>query len=206
MYGGLLESVATLFCLILVGATIKLMDDYLDAEYDICRGKHTLAMKWSRATLPYALALLLVAAYLNLSVAVAVFLGSYAVGMLTSWRQKLPTKVPAFVEMMAALVLSVLLVGWQMALWGVALMAMFDWVDDIVDMMGDRRSGQQNMALKIGVVETSLLTLIAMCAAVLCNAWWSALGFIAFTLLTVLSEATTSNLWQSIEREKGVES
>ncbi|CAM3970318.1 hypothetical protein [Alicyclobacillus pomorum] len=204
MYGDLLEVGRTLLCLVLAGATIKLMDDYLDAEYDICRGKHTLAVKLSRGTLPYALVLGLLAAYLNLDITISVFFGSYAAGMLTTWREKLPTRVPAFIEIIVAFGLSTLLVGWHIALWGACLMAMFDWLDDLVDRMTDHKTGQRNMALRIGVVETTLLTLIVMCAAILLNAWWTALGFIALTMLTMLSEATTSTLWQALDEDNGV--
>jgi 1,4-dihydroxy-2-naphthoate octaprenyltransferase len=204
MYGDWLEVGRTLMCLVLSGATIKLMDDYLDAEYDICRGKHTLAVKLSRATLPYALVLGFLAAYLNLNIAISVFFGSYAVGMLTTWREKLPTRLPAFVEILLALALSAMLVGWRTALWGACLMAMFDWLDDLVDRITDEKTGQRNMALRIGVVETTLLTLMVMCAAILLSAWWTALGFIALAMLTMLSEATTSTLWQALDEDKGV--
>ncbi len=206
MSGDLLNGATVLVALLLMGATIKLMDDYLDAEYDICRGKRTLAIKLSRASLPYALCLGLIAGFLKTDLAISIFFGSYAVGMLSTWKEKLPTKVPAYVEIVAAIALSVALVGWQTALWGVALMAVFDWIDDIVDLTSDQRTGQRNLARRIGVVETTLLTLAAMCVAVLCNTWWTALGFIAFTLLTVLAEATTSNIWNDMEGRKGVHS
>jgi 1,4-dihydroxy-2-naphthoate octaprenyltransferase len=206
MSGDLLDGATALAALLLIGATIKLMDDYLDAEYDICRGKRTLAIKLSRASLPYALCLGLIAGFLKTDLAISIFFGSYAVGMLSTWKEKLPTKVPAYVEIAVAIALSVALVGWKTALWGVALMAVFDWIDDIVDLSADQRTGQRNLARRIGVVETTLLTLSAMCVAVLCNTWWTALGFIAFTLLTVLAEATTSNLWRDMEEEKGAHS
>lgn len=205
MSGSLLDLFTSLLSLIFVGSAIKLMDDYLDAEYDICRGEHTLAVKLGRATLPYTLVLALLGAYLHLDAAIALFFGSYAVGMLSTWSERLPTRVPAYVEIGAAVLLSCWLAGWQMALWGLALMAMIDWLDDLIDMSGDRRSGQRNLALRLGVVETTLLTLIAMCAAVLTNPRWTVFGFIAFTMLTVLAEFTTSRLWQTSEENGSVE-
>ncbi|MCL6548323.1 MAG: hypothetical protein K6T30_05380 [Alicyclobacillus sp.] len=204
MSGDWLDWLSALACLLCTGAAVKLMDDYLDAEYDICRGQRTVATKLGRATLPYSLVLALVGAYLNLHEALALFFASYAVGMLSGWRERLPTRLPAYVEMLAAVGLSCLLSGWRMALWGVAMMALVDWLDDVIDVSGDQVSGQRNMVVRIGMVETLLLCLAALLVAVLTDASLTALAFLAVTLLTILSELTTSRLWGTVDPEGGV--
>lgn len=195
MYGGFLDWGTSLLSLVLMGGAVKLMDDFLDSEYDICRGERTMAVKLGRASLPYALVLALSSAYLNLTLAISVFLASYALGMFTNWQEKLPTRVPAYVEIAVAVFLLWMMVGWRTAIWALAFMALIDWLDDVIDMTKDERAGQKNIALQIGVVETTLLILIAMCTAVLADAPVTALGFIAFAVLTALCEVTTTRMW-----------
>ncbi|GMA48878.1 hypothetical protein GCM10025857_02350 [Alicyclobacillus contaminans] len=197
MFGDLLEGFRIFLCLVLAGAAIKWVDDYLDAEYDICRGKHTLAVRMSRSALPYGMVLAFLAAAAQLPMALSVFFGSYAVGMLSDWKQVLPTKLPAWLETVMAVALSLVLTGWRTALWGLLLMAMFDWLDDLVDRLADQRTGQHNIALRLGVVEATLLTMLALCGAILLNAWWTAIAFLAFTVITMWSEATTRSLWSA---------
>ncbi|MCL6593469.1 MAG: hypothetical protein K6T31_05790 [Alicyclobacillus sp.] len=182
--------------MLLVGAAIKLMDDHLDAEYDICRGERTLAVRLGRACLPYALVLALLAAYIDRQLTLALFFSSYAVGMLSQWRDVLPTRLPAVCEMAAAVCLSCTLTGWRTALWALALMVTIDWLDDLADVHKDVRTGQRNVAARLGVVETSLLVLAAMCLAVLASPRLTAIAFVVLTLLTIAAEWTTRRLWQ----------
>lgn len=197
MYGGLLDWMMRLGSMVLMGAAVKLMDDYLDSEYDICRGERTVAVKIGRASLPYALVCAVCSAYLNVAIAVSLFFACYALGMLTNAREKLPTRVPAYVEVIVSAAILWGMVGWRMALWALAFIAFIDWLDDIIDMTRDARTGQRNLALRLGMVETTLLILLAMCTAVLADARYTAIGFIAFAILTVLAELSTSRMWQS---------
>lgn len=195
-----------LLCMLFVGAVVKLLDDSLDADFDKFRGKRTLAARLGRAVFPYGTVLVLFAAYLDVSLTVALFLGSYVVGMFVQWREVLPTRVPAYVEIVVAMAVSVLLTGWQMAFWGISMMAVVDWLDDLVDYAGDKTSGQVNLALQIGVVETLFLVMLALCTAVLLNPLFTALTFIAVSILTILAEVTTKHQWKTNEQDGSVES
>ncbi|MCL6516555.1 hypothetical protein [Alicyclobacillus sp.] len=199
MYGALHEWVAPFAALLLIGAAIKLMDDHLDAEYDILRGERTLAARFGRALLPYGLAVGLLAAAIDPRLACALFFASYAVGMFHQLRERLPTRLPAWVETLAAVALAGLTAGWQTALWAIAVAAVIDWTDDLSDAARDRLTGQRNLAIRIGVVETTLLVLLALCAAVVLDAKDTALAFVALAVLTVLSEVTTVRLWDADE-------
>lgn len=118
MFGGWPEWLVQIGCLVLIGAAVKLMDDFLDCEYDLSRGRRTLAAQFGRACLPYALVLALCAAALDLRLTIAVFLGSYVMGMFSTWREDMPTHIPAYVEMLLGAALSWWIVGWRTALWG----------------------------------------------------------------------------------------
>ncbi|RIV29312.1 hypothetical protein D2Q93_00150 [Alicyclobacillaceae bacterium I2511] len=204
MFGNLHEWAVELLALVLMGSAIKLMDDQLDAEYDICRGERTLAVKLGRALLPYTLVLTVLALYLQPVLTTAVFFGSYAVGMFTRWQEKLPTRVPAYVEIFMVIGLSMLLTGWQTAVWGLTFMALVDWVDDLTDATLDKVSGQDNLVLRIGWIETSLLVLLVLCVAVLLNFFATATGLIALAMLTILSELTTAKIWQGEDNNKNI--
>jgi 1,4-dihydroxy-2-naphthoate octaprenyltransferase len=202
MSGVLHEWGVPFISMLIIGAVVKLMDDHLDAEYDICRGERTLSIKLGRAVLPYALILTLMAAYFQTSIAISLFLGSYAVGMFSGWREKLPTKVPGYIEILLAIAVSSLLIGPRLALWGVAMMALIDWLDDIVDMARDRTTGQDNVAIKFGTVETTFMVIVAMSLSVLLDPRLTIVGFIAFAVLTILFELTTTHLWTALD-ERG---
>ncbi|SFU76639.1 hypothetical protein [Alicyclobacillus macrosporangiidus] len=199
MSGGLLEWGIPFLTMLLAGAAIKLMDDHLDAEYDVCRGEQTLAIRFGRAVLPYTMVAGLLAAAADHRLACALFFASYAVGMFSRLGERLPTGLPAWAETLLAVALAALVSGWQWALWALALMAAIDWTDDLADAAKDALTGQRNLALRVGVVETTLLALLALCVAVVLNAKGTAMAFVAFALLTLASEATTVRLWDPEE-------
>jgi len=202
MFGGWYEVTSMFLSLCLMGFAIKMMDDYLDGEYDLCQGRHTLSIRLGRASLPYALIAAILGTYFNPSIAVAVFCGSYAVGMFTTWQEKLPTRLPAYAEIAIAASVSWILTGWQIAFWGLSMMAVVDWLDDIVDYSRDKINGSRNIALRIGIIETLLLLLFALFIAVFLNAKLTVFCFLTLTILTVISEITTIHLWKTNEEDE----
>jgi 1,4-dihydroxy-2-naphthoate octaprenyltransferase len=199
MFGNWPNWVTVFGALLCIGAVVKLMDDALDVQFDFARGKRTLAGRLGRSVTAYVVIFALMAAVLNIHVAVAAFLGSYAVGMFASLRDRMPTHLPAWLETVLALALSYALCGWQTALWGVAMMAVVDWLDDLRDLPVDRVTGQHNMAAKFGFIETLMLVLMALSIAVLTEVTWTLLAFVALPVLEVLAELTTHQLWKVTE-------
>lgn len=194
MYGDWFDVLRLFIALIASGATVKLMDDALDAEFDLCIGERTLATKLGRSTLPYCLALAFVGAAANIHVSVAVFFASYAVGMFHHANERLQTHLPAYVESIIALLLSMLINGWKPAIWALCMMCVIDWLDDVVDAVRDKEIGQSNLAVRFGVVEVLFGILITLFGAMWLNAWWTAYAFIALALLTIFFEITTTHL------------
>ncbi|TCP59149.1 hypothetical protein EV586_101365 [Tumebacillus sp. BK434] len=153
--------------IVLAGLTIKLMDDWLDVEYDQCVGRHTLAIRLGRACLPYALLGFGLATTLAPQEALALFLAAYAIGMGHDLREKMPTKLPGWAESVIVLGIS----GWAtsigLTLWALCVMVMIQLLDDLMDLQHDRRSGQNNLAIRFGFVEVTLAMFIALLVAVL---------------------------------------
>lgn len=201
MFGALPEWLVDLVVMILMGISIKWLDDHLDSEFDICRGERTLAVRMGRACFAYGTLLAVVAVALNHSLAAALFLSSYAVGMMSNWTERLPTRLPAYVETILAVGLAVLLCGWRIELWALCFVALVDWLDDITDYHKDGSASHRNLARRIGLPETTILTLMALLGSIWLNPEWTLIGFVAFSVVTVISELTVGHLWVADEEE-----
>jgi 1,4-dihydroxy-2-naphthoate octaprenyltransferase len=153
--------------IVLAGLTIKLMDDWLDVEYDQCVGRHTLATRLGRACLPYALFGFGFAVALAPDVALALFLAAYAIGMGHDLKEIMPTRLPGWAESIIALCLSAWAASIGLTVWALFVMATIQQLDDLMDLQHDRRSGQNNLANRFGFVEVTLAMFICLLAAVL---------------------------------------
>lgn len=158
------EWLALLATSLLVGVAVKLMDDELDAELDRESGCPNWALALGRATLPYALVALCVAVAVRPRAGLALFLSAYALGMGAGWRERLPTGVPAWVEIGAALALPVAFSGWRTAICAVLAMAGAQFADDAIDLPAEPLAGGRAWAAWLGVPGLWL-------AAAACLAW-----------------------------------
>ncbi len=155
------------FGIVLAGLVIKLMDDWLDVEFDQCIGRHTLAIRLGRACLPYSLLGFGLALALAPDVALTLFLASYAIGMGHDLRERMPTKLPGWVESLAAVSFSVWATDLRLTVWALFVMATIQLLDDLMDLQNDRRSGQNNLANRFGFVEVTLMMFICLLASIL---------------------------------------
>ncbi|WP_062305342.1 hypothetical protein [Alicyclobacillus sendaiensis] len=194
MYGSWLDLVRLFGALLLAGLAVKWMDDVLDVDYDLCQGQRTLAARFGRAALPYAMVVMACAVALAQSPAIAAFLGAYAVGMFARPFERLPSQLPAWAESLVALCLCSIIVGWRGALWAASFMLAVDWLDDLVDRFRDAATGQWNAVIRFGLVEALLVILGALAVAIFSEVIWSLVGLVALAAVTVVSEMTTSKL------------
>lgn len=124
----------------LTAGAIKLMDDALDVERDRALGYDNWAARLGRATTAYALLLALLGAASDLRVALVLFLSAYALGMGREPGERLPSGVPAVVEMVIAGLLAIYLGGVSLTvaagsqLWAIQLLD--DWLDRAEDGRG----------------------------------------------------------------------
>ena len=172
--------------IVLAGWTIKLMDDWLDVEYDQCIGKQTLASRLGRACLPYGLLGFGLAMAVAPGVAFTLFLTAYALGMGHDLRERMPTRLPGWLESILALGIAVWYGGLWLAGWALAVMLMIQLLDDLMDLHNDRRSGQNNWAIRFGFVESALLMFICALAAVLLDPWKTAAVLVALPVVHVM--------------------
>ncbi|UOF89530.1 hypothetical protein LSG31_16780 [Fodinisporobacter ferrooxydans] len=167
MYGAWYSFISTFAALVLVGMVIKVMDDALDIEYDTFLGKRTLPVRLGRATLPYCLMILAIAIYLQPPTTLSLFMASYIIGMGHDFREKMPSQIRGWAESAIAVVLMLLLVGWNIAFWSIAIMIVIQLLDDLSDIRDDVKTGQRNFAVRFGILEVTFVLLIAFAIAVL---------------------------------------
>lgn len=199
MFGDWPDWALVLAAMLLSGGVIKLVDDFLDSDEDLCRGERTLAARLGKSTLPYLAILATLAAACNLHVALAMLLCSFAVGMLHPWRYGRRGIVWKLSEIAVAVSVSIALTGLLLTVWALATLAMADWLDDLADTAADKVTGQRNMVLSIGPVATVICTLAALGVAVLFNAFYTLLAFIALPVIHIIAEWTTRHLWKTTE-------
>lgn len=199
MFGGLPDIIRVCIALLLSGATVKMMDDALDVEYDLCRGKRTLAARLGRASLPYSLIVFGFSMAVEPHVSISILFASYCVGMFTRSAEILPTRVPAYVEIVIGLLILCLLVGWRDALWAMATMSLIDWLDDVMDRHRDRETGQANLAVRFGLVEVLFGILIAFCLALYAQTAWTIAALLSWVVLDIVFRLTTQSILNSEE-------
>lgn len=199
MSGAWHEWGTTLAALVLVAMSIKLLDDYVDADYDICHGERTLAARIGKLSITYSMLFLVLAAAADVRVTVAILLASQAVGMLSGWRREERRLSTRAFEMSICILLSIVVCGLNLTLWALAMLAAANWLDDLVDVSTDKASGQRNVVLRLGWQGSLLLTLAAFALAVFLNAFDTVLALISMAATMVASELTTRHLWKTTE-------
>jgi 1,4-dihydroxy-2-naphthoate octaprenyltransferase len=187
--------------MVLAGLTIKLMDDWLDHEYDQCIGRITVSIRLGRACLPYTLVAFGLAMALAPQIALTLFLAAYAVGMGHDLRERMPTKLPGWFESMLALAVIALFAGPMLAAWGLFAMGMIQLLDDLMDLQKDRRSGQNNLAIRWGLVEATILMFICLLAAVLLSPLHTVEVLIATPMVHILLSLLGGIDWSGRRKE-----
>ena len=146
----LVNGVATGLAVFLTALAVKALDDLLDEpERDAGEAGRTVGRggPWLAA---YIAAALVLAAGLAPGASVSLFLMAYAVGMLPSLSEKLPSGLPSWAESVAALAIAVLLDGPLETLGSLLVIAGAQAFDDYRDAGEDRAAGRASLAAALG--------------------------------------------------------
>lgn len=141
-------------------AAIKLADDYLDREYDVIAGKANWTEVLEQGTMLYAMFLLALAAGINTSLSLSLFLSCYIVGMFSSMRDKFPSRLSGFQESLIALTIGLFLFGLHTMLFSLSFILAIQLFDDYIDAQSDHLVGQRNFANRFGEIECLIASLI----------------------------------------------
>lgn len=137
--------------------SVKLTDDWLDQEHDRLAGRKNWANQLGIGTMLYAMLLLILAASLQTTVSLALFLASYIIGMFHDLTSRFPLGLLGWQESLAILLISIVLFGWQNTIFSLLFVTGMQLLDDCYDVIGDRLAGQRNFAAKLGQLECFLL-------------------------------------------------
>lgn len=160
MWPEIFEFLSTAAAVACCSASIKLADDYLDKEYDIAAGKTNWAEVLGRGTMLYAMFLLAISAGLNTKLSLSLFLASYIIGMFSSMREKLPSRLNGFQESLVALIFGLVFFDWNSMLFSLSFVAAVQLFDDYLDAQCDQLSGQRNLANRFGRLECLIVGFI----------------------------------------------
>ncbi len=169
--------------IVLMGGVIKLMDDFLDLRYDVFVGSQSLAMRLGEGTLPYSLMGFAVAVVLDSTLAAAIMMGAYAIGMAGDHDRQLPSGLTGYQESILVLGLALAFIPWQRVLWAIFAMLAVQLADDLYDFEADRCSGNPNLVRRLGRVEAHMLGAGSVVAAALLNPFATALVFASVPLV-----------------------
>ncbi len=146
----LVNGVATGLAVFLTALAVKALDDLLDEpERDADEAGRTVGRggPWLAA---YIAAALVLAAGLAPGASVSLFCMAYAVGMLPSLGERLPSGLPSWAESLAALAVAVLVAGPLETLGSLLVIAGAQAFDDYWDADEDRAAGRASLAAALG--------------------------------------------------------
>lgn len=138
-----------------IGWAIRLLDDALDQEVDQAVGRKNLCSELQAGTTAYALAAMALAVIAAPTVALSLFAGAYAIGMMGDARL-LPTHLPAWLEGVLLWGLVLTQVGLGMALAGLFIMLAAQLIDDLRDLRIDRLHKHYGLCNLLGPTGTWL--------------------------------------------------
>lgn len=183
MFADIYNQLTDLTAVLLTGCVIKLMDDYLDQEFDILGGKHSLAQRLGVGTIAYALLIFAVAGSLNWQFSAALLFAAYMTGMLHDFKTKYRLGLSGLQEIGIVFFLSCLLVGMNNTFTAIWILLFVQIVDDWLDRENDVLTGQPNFMRLLGVMEAWICGMLCLMAALYCNAGLSVLVMIAAPLV-----------------------
>lgn len=154
------DFLSIVIAVICCSAAVKLADDYLDREYDVIAGKANWTEVLEQGTMLYAMFLLALAAGINTSLSLSLFLSCYIVGMFSSMRDKFPSRLSGFQESLIALTIGLFLFGLHTMLFSLSFILAIQLFDDYIDAHSDHLVGQRNFANRFGEIECLIASLI----------------------------------------------
>jgi hypothetical protein len=182
--------VVDLIAVFLAGCVIKMMDDYLDQEFDIVGGKHSLAQRLGVGAIAYMLVLFALAAACNWRLSVSLFFASYMTGMFYSLKHSYISGLSGLQEVLIVFVVSLLSVGIKLTFAAIFVLIFIQIADDWFDMRKDGITGQRNIFDVIGLAEGLIGGVIFLLGAIYLDSYLTVLVIIGAPLVTWLASLT----------------
>ena len=159
------ELTGIVMSVILCSIAVKLVDDFLDTALDTRAGCYNFSKTFGSGAIVYGILSLALAASINASVSIPLFLASYSIGMFNDFKKKFISGLSGLQESLLVFILGVLLWGWQCMLFSLFFIFSIQLFDDYLDIYIDQIAGYRNLAHRIGKVECLLLSILTLCIA-----------------------------------------
>jgi len=150
---------------ILCSIAVKLVDDFLDRELDARAGCYNFSNALGSGAIVYGMLSLSLAASINASVSIPLFLASYSIGMFNDSKKTFTSGLSGLQESLLIFILGVMLWGWKSMLFSIFFIFSIQLFDDYLDIYTDQLAGYRNLAHRIGKVECVLLNILTLCTA-----------------------------------------
>lgn len=161
MWPEIFEFLRIMTAVVLCSGAVKLVDDYLDKEFDHCVGRKNWADYWGQGSLIYAMLFLVIAAGIHAAVSMSLFLASYIVGMFNDLKSVFPSRLKGWQESFFVMAVGILCFGWNLMFFAVFFIWGVQLFDDCLDVRTDCLAGQRNFACRFGTLECFLLGVMA---------------------------------------------
>ncbi|QZY56910.1 hypothetical protein [Crassaminicella profunda] len=140
---------------LLIGFTIKLIDDYVDDELDYM-GKNNI----DKTILLYSILFIAIAAGIYVEYAVTLISACYMVGMFHDMAMKLPTRLRGYQESIIIFFINIYLFSFHEMITSFLAIGIIQLIDDLCDTKWDKKYGYKNFANQFGKVEIIIISLI----------------------------------------------
>jgi len=167
MWPAIFDFSVTTLSVMCCAAAVKLADDFLDYDIDTRMGRYNWAEILGKGTMFYSLILVIIAAGLNATVSMPLFLGSYIIGMFNDLKQRFPSRLSGFQESLVVFVIGFILFGFRNMIFALLFIFAVQLLDDCIDAYSDKLAGYRNLAHRLGLIESLLLA--GLCTI---GSWW----------------------------------
>lgn len=175
---------------LLIGITIKFLDDIIDAQSDKIVGKKNWWNDKGTGILPYTFIIFSLAVILNKNLTVPLFLSAYVVGMGKEYNSKYLLGIDGWAESLIIISMVIFFFGWQNGLTSLAILFAIQFIDDLMDHSRDREGGEKNFVTLWGSGEVMIICGILLTAAFVYSAYKLFLVMLAYLVITIFLDKT----------------
>ena len=165
MWLAMFEQANIVIAVLLCCVAVKLVDDYLDKDVDTRAGCYNFSKALGNGTIVYGMLALSLAASVNASVSIPLFLASYSIGMFNDFKKTFISRLSGLQESLLVFIIGGIAWGWQSMLFSLLFILSVQLIDDYLDIATDELAGYRNLAHRIGKVECLLLSILTFCAS-----------------------------------------
>lgn len=173
------------FSIFFTGITIKMMDDFIDEDFDHLIGIFNLTKELGPGIVSYILLIFSLAIVLNPKVATSLFFVSFSIGMVGNLTAKMPSGLYGYQESIIVLILALFLSGTKEVFSSLFLITAIQLWDDYLDYTGDKYSSK-NWAFILGKTECFILGLLNFLASLYLDYIKAILGIISAILIVYI--------------------